>query len=107
MNKNKFKKQEYIQFYIHLATLIFGGVLLVLMSQHITDFMSNNIMWILVLIVLTLFVILLTVFQVYRVTQYKQYFLNDPEVTIWKTITTLICYPIDIVFYLVVLIVLI
>lgn len=104
MNKKMFKRNEYIQFYLHLVLLIFGGVLLVLIAQDTSEFVKNNSMWITTMVVLLIVVSILTIYQTYRVLIYRKYFLKDPEVTIWKTITTLMCYPIDIVFYVIVLV---
>lgn len=104
MNKKMFKINERIQFYIHLATLILGGVLIVMLEQSLGNFDSNRIMWIIVMILLLVVVIFLIAYQIYRVVQYRKYFLNDSEVTIWMTIATLVCYPIDIVFYTIILV---
>ena len=84
--------------------LIIGGVLIVLIAQSDSYLTENTTIWITIMILLVFTVLLLTVYQIYRVIQYRKHFLSDPEVTIWKTITTLICYPIDVVFYVIVLV---
>lgn len=107
MDKKKFIINEYIQFYTHLALLIFGGISIVLIAQSTSSLLENPTMWITIMIVLLFTVVVLTGYQINRVILYRKHFLHNPEVTIWKTITTLVCYPIDVVFYVIVLIALI
>ena len=106
MEKQKFKLMELIQFYIHLASLILGGFLIVYMSNNIEDYTQTNTPFVIVMIVLIVLVVALSMYQIMRIQTYKLHYKDDPEVSIWKTITTLICYPLDIVMYVIVLIIL-
>lgn len=107
MSKKDFIKMEWVQFYVHLLHLAIGGLIVVLMSIYIDNVLENTGIYIVILIVLIASVFILLTFQIKRVLTYNKRFYEDPDVSIWKTYTTLVCYPLDLILYFVVLLTLI